>query len=227
LQHQDDDGQQYGTESRDRSSSPSLHDSSSHLNPFEPKGHRPRWAIIISLAFLTIAVLLILALGFSAPAIVKEYAQEAAVFTPQRIAFDSATPSGIRARIEGDVTLDGSRVRQKSVRDIGRLATWIAREIETGETEVQVYLPEYGNVLLGTASIPPVKLNVQDGHANHINILTDLESGDVAALRQLANDWMAGQLGQLRIKGSASVNIKSGLLNLGNQVISTVLALDG
>jgi hypothetical protein len=227
LQHQDDDGQQYGTATQNRSSSPSLHESSSHLGLFERKDRRPPWAIIITIALLTVAVLLILALGFSAPAVVKEYAQQAAVFTPQRIALDSATPTGIRARIQGDVVLDGSRVRQKSVRDIGRLATWIAREIETGETEVHVYLPEYGNVLLGTVSIPPVKLKIQDGHTNHIDILTDLESGDVTGLRRLANDWMAGRLGQLRIKGSANVNIKSGWLNLGNQVISAVLAFDG
>lgn len=217
LQRRDEDLSRYGTETQDRSLSPTPHDPA--------KGRRP-WPTFVALASLTVAVLLILVFGFVAPSTVKEYAEKAAVFQPQKISIDSATLSGVRARVQGEFFLDGSRVQSKPVRDLGRFATWIAREIETGGTEMQVYLPEYGNVLLGTASLPPVKLNIRDGHVNQVDVLTDLQLGDVRRIRQVANDWLEGRLGQLRIKGTATVGLKSGLLDLGTQVISETLTFD-
>lgn len=226
LQRRDEDLARYGTETQDRSLSPTSRDPLSATPYDAAKGRRP-WPTFVALASLTVAVLLILVFGFLTPSAVREYAEKAAVFQPQKISIDSATLSGVRARVQGEFFLDGSRVQSKPVRDLGRFATWIAREIETDETEVQIYLPEYGNVLLGTASLPSVKLNIRDGHVNQVDVLTDLQLGDVARIRQVANDWLEGRLGQLRIKGTASVSLKSGLLDLGTQVISDTLTFDG
>ncbi|KAL1968834.1 hypothetical protein VTN77DRAFT_1195 [Rasamsonia byssochlamydoides] len=222
LQRREEDLPRYVTEARERSLSPASRDP---LSVTPAKG-RSRWPTFVALACLTAAVLLTLAFGFVAPAAVKEYAEEAAVFRPQKVSLDSATLSGVRARVQGEFFLDSSRVPAKSVRDLGRLATWIAREIETGETDVQVYLPEDGNVLLGTASLPPLKLNIRDGYVNQVDVLTDLQLGDVGRIRRVANDWLEGRLGQLQIKGTATVSLKSGLLDLGTQVISDTLAFD-
>jgi hypothetical protein len=186
-----------------------------------------QWPILVALSFLTISVLLILILGFVAPVAVKEYAQQAVVFSPQKLSIDSATSSGISLRVQGNVTLDGHRVSQKTVRDIGRLATWIAREVEIGESKVDIYLPEYDDVLLGTASVPVVKLNIREGHVNYIDILAELQSGDVAGIRQVADDWMSGRLGELRVKSIANVAIKSGILNIGQQAVSADMKIDG
>jgi hypothetical protein len=158
---------------------------------------------------------------------VKEYAQQAVFFSPQKLSIDSATSSGISLRVQGNVTLDGHRVSQKPVRDIGRLATWFAREVEIGESKVDVYLPEYDNVLLGTASLPAVKLNIREGHVNYVDILAELQSGDVAGIRQVADDWMSGRLGELRVKSIANVAIKSGILDIGQQAISADMKIDG
>ncbi|KAH8697198.1 hypothetical protein BGW36DRAFT_378185 [Talaromyces proteolyticus] len=226
LQGGDAQGPSYGTQSRSRPSSLALRSSHEFAPAANDQKNKRRWPIIVALSSLTVAVLLTLIFGFAAPAAVKSYAQQAVVFTPQRLSVDSATSSGVSLRVQGNVTLDGQRVNQKPVRDIGRFATWIAKEVELGESKVNVYLPEYDNVLVGTASLPAVNLNIREGHINHIDIITDLASGDVAGIRQVADDWMNGRLGQLRIKSAANVPIKSGIINIGKQVISTDLQLD-
>ncbi|KAK2793513.1 hypothetical protein FQN52_001099 [Onygenales sp. PD_12] len=188
---------------------------------------RMRWPSFIALIVLTLAVLAVLGLGFASPTIVKQYSQQAAVFEPAGLSIDSFTPDGVQARVQGSFVLDASRVGTKSVRDLGRLGTWLAREIESEKTEVQVYLPEYGNVLVGTATIPPIKVNIRDGHMNHIDFVADLKAGDVAGVRVVANDWLQGRLGQLRVKGLASVPLKSGIFYLGSQTISESFVFQG
>jgi hypothetical protein len=190
------------------------------------KTHR-RWPTVVALSALTVAALLILGLGFAAPAVVKEYSKEALVFEPTSVSIESFTSTGVQARFQGDFTLDASRVERKSVRDLGRIGTWIAREVETEESEIQVYLPEYGNILLGTATLPPIKVNIRDGHVNRIDILSDVKPGDFVEIRRVANDWLSGQLGQLRVQGMTTVDLKSGLFSLGSQTISESMVLQG
>lgn len=186
-----------------------------------------RWPTYVSLAALTACVLGILIFAFAAPAVVKRYAEEAAVFKPTGLSIDSITLKGIRARVQGDFVLDSSRVPRKHVRGFGRFATWIAREVETGQSEVRVYLPEYGNVPIGTASIPSIKVNIRDGHTNHVDFLADLAAGDIRGMRSVAIDWLEGRLGHLRIKGMATTHLKTGLLSLGMQTVSYTLTFEG
>lgn len=191
-----------------------------------PKGGR-RWATIISLSILSLLVIAILGLGFAAPAVVEEYAKEAIVVEPTSLSIDSFTTTGVRARIQGSVVLDGSRVQKKSVRDLGRAGTWIAKKIQSGKSEVKVYVPEYGNILLGTAKVPPITVDIRDGHYNHVNFLTDLEPGSLKGLRKIANDWLDGRLGSLAVKGIASVPLRSGIFKLGTQTFSQSMLLRG
>ncbi len=190
------------------------------------KGQR-RWATILSLSILSVLIIAILGLGFAAPAVVEEYAKEALVVEPTSISIDSFTATGVRARIKGEFFLDGSRVQKKSVRDLGHAGTWIARQVESGESEVKVYLPEYGNLLLGAAKVPPIKIDIRDGHYNHLDFLTDLEPGDVKGLRRIANDWLDGRLGSLAVKGIASVPLRSGIFKLGTQSLSQSILFKG
>lgn len=224
LRHDDDS--QYGTEPT-RSASHASRTSSPERSPLKLK-RRIRWPTIISLTLLSAAAVAILILAFAVPAVVKEYAEEAAVFQLKEVSVDPVAADDIvRARIRGDLVLDARRVSAKSVRDIGRFATWIAKEIETGPTEVQVYLPEYNNVRLGKASIPPIHANIRNRHVNHVDFFADLSPGDLVGIRPLADDWLAGRLGRLSVKGVAKVSLKSGLLNFGAQVISHTLHVEG
>jgi hypothetical protein len=191
------------------------------------RNRRYRWASIAALFCLSLAVIAILCLGFAAPAIVEEYAQQAVVFEPTNLSIDSFTAAGVRARVQGTFTLDASRVQKKSVADIGRIGTWIAKEIETRESDVKVYLPEHGNVLLGVAAVPPLKVNIRNNFVNVIDFFTDLEPGDVNGIRQIANDWLDGRLGSLRVQGVATVPLKSGIFNLGTHRISQSMLFEG
>jgi hypothetical protein len=183
------------------------------------KSSKRRWPSIVALLALCVVVVLIIVFAFLAPSTVETYAQQAVVFKPTSLSIDSFTASGVRARIQGDFSMDASRVRRKPVRDLGKFFTYIAREAESGESDVEVSLPEYGNVLLGTAHVPGVKVDLRNGHTTHIDFLSDLEPGDVDGIRRIANDWIEGRLGQLRVLGKAQVPLKSGLVNLGKQTL--------
>jgi hypothetical protein len=190
------------------------------------KGGR-RWATIISLSVLSLLTLAVLGLGFAAPEIVEEYAKEAVVVSPTGLSIHSFTELGVRARIQADLTLDASRVQTASVRNLGRAGTWIARKVESGNSEVKVYLPEYGDVLLGTARVPPIKVDIRNRHENHLDFLMDLEPGDVDGLQRIANDWLDGRVTSLIARAVAKVPVKSGIFSLGTQSLSQSLLFEG
>lgn len=225
---EDDERPTYGHNANGAPGSPASRSLGSLQESFDGKKNgKHRWASITALSTLCLVVIAILCLGFAAPAIVEEYAQQAVVFEPTKLSIDSFTASGVRARVQGTFTLDASRVKKKSVADIGRVGTWIAKEVETGESNAKVYLPEYGNVLLGVAVIPPLKVNIRNQHVNEIDFLTDLKPGDVDGVRRIANDWLDGRLGSLRVQGTATVPLKSGIFSLGIQRISQSLLFEG
>ncbi|KAJ5176274.1 uncharacterized protein N7482_002151, partial [Penicillium canariense] len=190
------------------------------------KQSRVRWPTVISLVVLTTAVLAILVFAFVAPAVVKEYAQEAAVFKPTALSIDSTTPHGVRARVQGDFVMDASRVKNKSMRDFGRLLTWIAQEVETGESDVDVYLPEYGNVLVGNADLPSIKVDIRNGHHTHVDFSTDLTAGDIKGLHSIARDWIEGRLARLSVRGRATLHLKSGIIGLGTQILTDTITFE-
>ncbi|KAL1302624.1 hypothetical protein AAFC00_002995 [Neodothiora populina] len=199
------------------------------LRTFQGKHSRAsrRWPSLLALLLLCLLVLLIIVFAFFAPAVVQQYAMQAATFEPTSLSIHSFTSDGVKARIQGDFTMDASKVKKKPVRDLGRFGTWIARKVETGQSQVQVILPEYGDIVLGTAEIPHLLLDIRNTHTTHIDVLADLHPGDVDGIRRMAVDWLDGRLGQLRVRGEASVPLKSGLLNLGRQTISQTLLFAG
>lgn len=182
-----------------------------------------RWPSLLALLLLCLVVLLIIVLGFFAPAIVEDYATQAATFEPTSLSIHSFTTTGVKARVQGDFTMDAAKVKKKSVRDLGRFGTWIAREVESGESHVKVTLPDYSSLVLGTAVIPPMKVDIRNGHTTHVDFLTDLGPGSVDAIRKIAKDWLDGKLDQLRVIGTASLPLKSGLFKLGTQTISQAM----
>ena len=190
------------------------------------KGGR-RWPTAVAVGVLGLLVLGIIAGAFFAPAIVEEYAKEAVVIEPTRLSIDSFTATGVRAKVEALFRMDASRVKNKHVRNVGRFGTWIARKVESQESKVEVYLPERDYLLIGTAAVPRVVVDIRNGHTTAIEFFTDLEPGDMEGIRQVANDWLEGRLDQIRVLGKADVGLKSGLIPLGTQSISESLVLEG
>ena len=188
---------------------------------------RRRWPTFVALTFLGLAMLLVIAFGFAAPAVVEEFAQQAAVFNPTNLSIDSFTPRGVNARLQGDFYLDSSKVRKQAIRDLGRATLWIAAAVEVNPLEVEAVLPEYGDVLLATADVPAVVLSTKEGAVTHLDFVAGLESGDLEAIRRIANDWIQGNLGSLRVEGRSKVALKSGIFSLGTKEFSQDLLLEG
>lgn len=198
------------------------------LQNFDPgKGKGSRWPTIVALVLLSLIITTTLVLGFATPEIIDEYAKDAAVFNSVFLSIDSFTTSGVKARIQGDFTVDASRVHKKPVRDLGRFGAWIAQAVESKNSEVKVYLPEYGEVLLGTAYVPGFVVDIRDGHTTRVDFVCDLVAGDVDGIRAILNDWIEGRLGQLRVQGVAKVGLKSGLFSLGDYQFTRSLVFQG
>ena len=189
------------------------------------KGRR-RWPTILALSSLSVVVVLIMAAGFFAPAIVEQYAKQAVVFEPTDLSIHSFTTTGVRARVQGDFTLDASRVHGGPVRNLGRFGTWIARKAETRPSTVKVSSPEL-DVVLGTATIPGIVVDLRNGQTTHVDFVTDLEPGQVEGIRRLANDWIEGRLAELHVQGVAEVSLKSGIFSLGTQTITQSMIFKG
>jgi hypothetical protein len=188
---------------------------------------RSRLPTILALSILCLICIAIMVLGFAMPSVVEEYAKEAITFEPTKLSINTLTSTGIQARVQGSFVLDASKVKKKPIRDLGKVATWVAKEAESKQSKVKVWLPEYGNILVGTATVPPIKVNIRNGHVNHVDFLTDLEPGDFDGIRQIAKDWIDGKLGRLRIQGLADVALKSGIFSLGTQSISESILFEG
>ncbi|KAF5019188.1 hypothetical protein F66182_8816 [Fusarium sp. NRRL 66182] len=174
-----------------------------------------RWPSIIAMVILGIIVILIIVLGFLIPPAVKEYAEKAAVLEPTNLSIENITSDGVRARIRANVYLDGSRVDNKSSRRIGKAVTGVVRKLETKETTVNVYLPDYADALAGTAVIPPLVVDVVNGHTNELDFVAEINPGEVEHIRKIANDWLDGKLKQLKVVGKTKVQLQSGIFPLG------------
>jgi hypothetical protein len=186
-----------------------------------------RWPTVLAVCALGALAIVIMAVAFFAPAIVEEYAKQSLVIEPTSLSLRDFTPTGAIIRIQADFKLDASRVKNEVVRNLGRAGTWIAREVESKTSKVDVYLPEYGNLLVGTATVPGIVVNIRNGQTTHVDFDTDLQPGDMTGIRGVINDWLEGRLGQLRVQGKTDVALKSGIFPLGTQSISESLVFEG
>lgn len=190
------------------------------------KGKGWRWPSIIALVALCLAVILIIILAFVTPQVMEEYARQAIVVDLDSVSVPSFTSSGVQARIQGTFKIDGSRVQKKTVRDFGRFGTWLAREVQTYDAEAEVYLPEYGKLPLGSAKVPRIKVRVRDGSVTPIDFVAELTPGAPDGIRYIADDWLQGRLGQLRVKAKAQVALRSGIIYIPEQTIIKELLFD-
>lgn len=185
------------------------------------------WATITAITGLSVTILLIISGLFFAPAVVEEYSKQSMVIDPTGLSIDSFTSTGVRARVQADFQLDAAKCKNSAIRTLGRLGTYIAHTVESEETEVKVYLPEYDNLLIGTATIPKVHASIRNGDVTHLDFLTDVKPAETTDLQRIVNDWLSGRMTQLTVKGMVEVPLKSGLFHLGNKTISPTIVLEG
>jgi hypothetical protein len=179
---------------------------------------------MIVLSLLALAVMI---LAFIVPAAVEEYAKQATVLEPTNLSLISITTNGVRARIQANFRLDAQRVANDHVRRVGRAATWLVGELGTEETKISVFLPEYDNVLLGTATVPPLKIKIADGRNNAMDFEADLAPGDAEGIRMIANEWLDGKLDSVRVRGQADIQLRAGFIPLGTHSVAESLTFEG
>lgn len=175
------------------------------------------------LGLLTVAIIFG---AFFVPSAVEEYAKEAVVIEPTALSLESLTANGVRARIQANFKLDKSRVNSEHVKRVGGATTWLVRELSTDSTQLSVYLPEYGNILLGSVSIPPLTIKI-NGDNTAIDFTAELMPGEADSIRTIANEWLEGRLGRLRIQGKADITLKTGSIPLGTHAVSESLTVEG
>ncbi|CAH0021977.1 unnamed protein product [Clonostachys rhizophaga] len=185
-----------------------------------------RWPSIIASIILAILVVAVLIGGFVVPGAVQQYAEQAAVVEPTSLSVESITSDGVRARIQANFRLDGSKVGDDNARRIGRLATGVMRKLETEETTLSVFLPHYNNSLLGRAVVPALTIDIVDGHTTALDFVTDLSPGDAENIRKIANDWLTGKLEWLKLTGAADITVKSGFIPLGTHSVAETLVFE-
>ncbi|KAK0612878.1 hypothetical protein B0T17DRAFT_498804 [Bombardia bombarda] len=183
----------------------------------------PSVVAVLVLSLLSIAIIVV---AFFVPAAVEEYAKEAAVLEPTNLSLESITADGVRARIQANFRLDGQRVKNEHVRRVGKAATWLVRSLATAPTRVNVYLPEYNNILLGAAGIPSLTVSIVDGDNTPVDIIADLIPGEAEGIRAIANEWLEGRLDALRLQGKADIQLKTGFIPLGTHSVSETLTFE-
>ncbi|KAI0517234.1 hypothetical protein F5B22DRAFT_635875 [Xylaria bambusicola] len=198
------------------------HPSSTHST----KKKLRRWPSFVAMGILGCFVIAIIVLAFIVPDAVQEYAQQAAVIEPTSLSIDSITTDGVRARIQANFQLDGSRVKNDNVRRIGKASTWVANQLGSDAAKIDVYVPDYDNILLGSATIPPLVVSLRDGIMTQFDFIADIHPGNVEGLRTIANDWLDGKLDNLRLNGKTDLSLKSGFIPLGTHTVSETLIFE-
>ncbi|KAF8458856.1 hypothetical protein BGX38DRAFT_1150297 [Terfezia claveryi] len=202
----------------------SLDDAASGKSIKSPR--KPRWATLIAIILLCLICIAVLAIGFFAPTAAEQYAREAVTVKVLSLSIESFTPQGVQARVKANVNVDASKVKNGFVRNFGRLGTAIAKEVSTEEGELLVFLLDYNNTLLGNASIPPMVIDVRDGHSNFYDFISIVEPISLDTAQKVVEDYLDGNLKSLEIMGSTRLAMRSGILTLGNQLLTDTMRFE-
>jgi len=200
---------------------------SGHQSPKLKKTKGIRWPSVIAVITLSLLTATIIVVAFFFPAALEEYAKEASVLEPTNLSLESITTNGIRARIQANFRLDGQRVGNEHVRRLGRFSGWLTKTLKTEVTKVDVYLPDFEDVLLGSGVFPPLTISIKEGENTAVDIVADLIPGDAEGIRTIANEWFQGRLDSVQLKGKAHVQLKAGFIPLGTHFISESLTFEG
>jgi hypothetical protein len=193
----------------------------------KPTKDARRWPTYVAMSILALLAIGIMTGAFFFPAALEEYTKQAVIIEPTNLSVHELTSTGVSVIVEGKFKLDASRVKNNAVRNFGLFVSWVAREVESRPSIVEVYLPEHGNMLIGSAAIPRIAVDVRDGHSTSVEFLAVLEPGNAEDIRRVANDWLEGRLDRIRVMGKADVDLMTGIFPLGTQTIAESMVFEG
>lgn len=168
-----------------------------------------------------------LAVGLLGPSATARYAREAMILDISNLSVESFTDRGARVLIQAKVTIDAKRVDNHAFRTFGIMGGWLARKVSTGESKISIYLPDYGKSVLVTATTPATDLGIQNGQITLIDYVSEVETCSLEILQSVANDYLNGGLGFIRVRGEANLALKSGILGFGTQKRIIEMAFEG
>ncbi|KAK6339094.1 hypothetical protein TWF696_009881 [Orbilia brochopaga] len=184
-------------------------------------------ALLMALGLLCSLMVLILFLGFFLPEAAQKYAKEAAQVQLSSLSVDSFTANAVRVRVQARVAIDAARVDAPLSRRLGILVGSVARKIRIGSSEATLYLPDYPDGLLGTASFPDFSINLGNGQLTDIDIICEVVPGSIDGIKPALGDYLAGQIHSLRVQVESDVPLSSGIIALGtHKIVEEVILKD-
>lgn len=201
-------------------------DAPSSQGPAKPKSKR-RWPSLVAMLLLGSVFIVVIVLGFLVPPAVQTYIEKAVVLEPTALSLDSISFTGIRARVQGNFRMDASRVEDNTARRIGRIAMSIMRTVGAEQTHIQIFVPGYGDAMVGSAVVPSLDLNLVDGQNTFIDVVADMKLGDNASIKKIVNDWLTGKISELEVRSATALQLKSGFIPLGTHDIVETMVLEG
>jgi hypothetical protein len=194
------------------------------VRPISPK---KKWATIVALAALCSAILAVLCVGFFVPAAAEQYAQEAVALDVSSLSVESFTEHGVKVRVKANVDVDARRVKNWAVRNLGKACTAIFGSVRVHEFDLKAHLPDYNGALLGTAKVPGMTIDIQNGHTTILNFVADTQPGPLETIRLLADDYLSGSLKAIKVLAKVDLKIKKGFLSLTPGTILQEFVLRG
>lgn len=189
------------------------------------KKRRPR--AHAALLLLCIALVGIPMMAFLGLGVAERYAREAVMVNVTSVSVESFTPRGVQARVKASVHVDASRVGNRFIRNFGRFGTTIVKKISTEKGQLHVFLVDYGRSLLGNASVPPMVIDVRNGHSNDYDFVSDVEPVSLESAQEVVKDYLDGNLDSLRVMGTTRLKLRLGILPLGKKWFKETMKFEG
>ncbi|KAI5778198.1 hypothetical protein EDC01DRAFT_622872 [Geopyxis carbonaria] len=200
-----------------------------HLSPIDLSTHRRsrQWPKTVALFALLWSIILILLMGFFAPATGKSYAEGAVVVNVSNVSVYSYTENGANVHVAGTVHVNANLVENLFIRTFGRLGSSLLQRVHLGNSTLRMSLPAYADTVVGTAVFPAMTLDIRNGRSTKLDIIFVVEPTSPTIVTSVIQDYIQGTLDYLIIHGEASVGVRSGWLRLGRTLMFKDFVLKG
>lgn len=184
------------------------------------------WKLIALLA-LVATFASIMVLGFMVPGAAQRYAEEAPDVTLEGVSVESYTKEGVNVRILGSVHFDATRVKNFDGRNVGRFAGRLLKTVKTGASDIEVFLPGYGETMVGKITVPSMAVDIRNGHTTRLNFTALVQPVSTKIVSMVLSDALMNRLKVIKATAIAKVHVKAGWFSLGKQKIVHTIVLDG
>ncbi|KAK9481305.1 hypothetical protein V1514DRAFT_300662 [Lipomyces japonicus] len=194
--------------------------------------HYLKWPALIGVVAaccVLLSLLTVHAVSVNSPVL---YAKQAINLNISSVSVLDLSSEGLHAHVQGEISFDSSRVKDRSTRILGRIATSIMRKAEVRDTFMiisKVDLNDGSKVdQLGRATVPNIVVDIRDNHVTPIDFISNVEDiADVEDIAKLVRDYLQGNLKEAIFRGDADLPLQSGILPLGTHHVAHDIKFQG